>query len=469
MNFNESEKNSSSKPEELRDIQKVKGNSKRKKVLFIAYIFPPLGGSGVQRSLKFVKYLRELGWEPVVVTVTKSGYPLKDESMILEIPDEIEVIRIDEKKFIDLEYANKLIRIYSEVTNNYNLINQYVEILNENLKLLNKLLFIPDSQIIWASEVIDKIDEKVNFSDIDIIYTTSGPYSDHIIGYYLKKKYNKPWVADFRDEWTNNPYFSPNKEDLFYKINYEMEKNIVKFADQIITVTPISSDNYNKIFNVEKSKINTITNGYDEADFLNIPNKNKNDKFTIIHNGLLYSIRAPSTIMRALKNLIDSKKIHKSKIQLLFGWTENQEEWGKYRDSLGLKDNIKFLGYMPHKTSLIESSKGDALLLIVGPGEKNKSVYTGKIFEYLRLCKPIIALSPKGSLVEKLLEETNRGENVDFDDIKGIEEAIFKMYKEWEKNSSQELKVTEDILKYERKNLTKALSEIFFHILESDK
>ena len=173
--------------------------------------------------------------------------------------------------------------------------------------------------------------------------------------------------------------------------------------------------------------------------------------------------------MRALKNLIDSKKIHKSKIQLLFGWTENQEEWGKYRDSLGLKDNIKFLGYMPHKTSLIESSKGDALLLIVGPGEKNKSVYTGKIFEYLRLCKPIIALSPKGSLVEKLLEETNRGENVDFDDIKGIEEAIFKMYKEWEKNSSQELKVTEDILKYERKNLTKALSEIFFHILESDK
>jgi glycosyltransferase involved in cell wall biosynthesis/SAM-dependent methyltransferase len=454
---------------ELEEIKEVKEYKKRKKVLFIAYIFPPVGGSGVQRSLKFVKYLRDFGWEPVVVTVGNTKYPLRDEFLVSEIPEQIEIIRIDEKTAVNLDYANKLIQIYRETINDDNILNEYVDLLNKSPNEIERLLFIPDSYILWASEVIDKLDDKCDLNEIDLIYTTSGPYSDHIIGNILKKKYNKPWVADFRDEWTNNPYNNSNKEDLMYRINYAMEKNIVELADQIITVTPASTDNYKQIFNIKEEKINTITNGYDEIDFLNIQNNNKNNKFTIIHNGLLYSIRTPLTVMKSIKNLIESGKIDKSKIQMIFGFTENLENWIKYRDDLGLKDIIKFLDYMPHDKSLEECSNSDALLLIVGPGEKNKSVYPGKIFEYLRLCKPIIALSPKDSIIEKLLDETNRGKNVDFNDINGIEECILNMYNNWQEETKYKLHITADINKYERKKLTQRLSEIFFYVLKNNE
>ncbi|MDK2804610.1 MAG: hypothetical protein PWR23_1618 [Peptostreptococcaceae bacterium] len=359
-------------------------------------------------------------------------YPLKDHTMVSEIPDEIEIIRIDEATNIDSNYANKLIQLYRGVINDDSLIESYIKELNKSQEHLNKLILLPDPYILWASEVLDQIDDKIDFEEISMIYSTSGPYSDHIIGYYLKQKHNKPWVADFRDEWTNNPYVKFNKQHISYKVNFAMEKNIVGFADRIIAVTPMSTDNYKDIFNIEKGKITTITNGYDELDFTDIINhKNKNRKFTIMHNGMLYMVRTPLTFMKAIHNLIQRGKIKKSNIKVVFGWTEDLQKWTEIRDELGLSDIIEFLDYMTHDNSLNEANKADALLLIVGAGEKNKSVYPGKIFEYLRLCKPILALSPKGSVVEKLVHDLNRGKNVEFDDIKQLEECILEMYRDW--------------------------------------
>lgn len=450
---------------QLSEIDYVREYMQRKKVLFIAYIFPPVGGSGVQRSLKFVKYLRNFGWEPIVVTVGESGYPLKDETMLSEIPEEIEIIRIAEKKEVDIKYANKLVGIYAEIVNDNNIIEEYVNELNKSEEHLNQLLLMPDTCVSWATEVLDKIGDKVDFKDIDVVYTTSGPYSDHIIGYYLKQRYNKPWVVDFRDEWTNNPYANFDKNSIIYKINFNMENNIIQKADKIISVTPLSKENYEEIFNLESSKVHQITNGYDEDDFIDISkNKNKNEKFTIMHNGMLYMIRTPITFMKAIHNIIERGKIEKTKIKVIFGFTDNLEEFIEIRDQLGLKDVVEFVGYMTHNESLKLANLSDLLLLIVGSGEKNKGVFTGKIFEYLRLCKPIISLSPKDSVVEELINYTNRGRNVDFYDIDKIEEYILEMYRAWEKDFDFEFKVTENILKFERRNLTKELTEIFIEI-----
>ncbi|MEW8992953.1 methyltransferase domain-containing protein [Clostridium sp.] len=462
----EIEESISNKLAELGKIKKVKEYINRKKVLFIAHIFPPVGGSGVQRSLKFVKYLRDFGWEPIVVTVGNTMYPLKDETLVSEIPEEIEVIRIDEGVNIDTAYANKLVQIYSGVVNDNGLMEEYIKELNKSQEHLSGLLLQPDTYILWTTEVLDKIDDKVDFVEIDMVYTTSGPYSDHIIGYYLKQKYNKLWVADFRDEWTNNPMADYDIESIHYKINFALERNLVSYADKILTTTDFATENYIKIFNLNKKKVNTITNGYDEEDFKGLKlNTNKNEKFTIMHNGILYGNRSPISFIMAIKNLIEKKFISPKKIVVYFTYTENDEEYIKYINDINLSENVKFIGYLNHLQSLEKAIQADLLLLIIGKEEKWKSVPSGKIFEYLRLCKPVISMSPENSVAENILEKYNRGRNFEFDDIQEIEGYILEMYRKWEKNDLNEFKITKDIKSYDRITLTNKLINSFDSLL----
>lgn len=451
------------KIENLLKHDNVVNYTKRKKVLFVAHIFPPVGGSGVQRSLKFVKYLRDFGWEPIVVTVGKTVYPLKDETMISEIPEEVEVIRIDERDNINPEYVNQLIKLYSGIVEDDELIQEYVKELNKSNAHLNRLLLMPDIYILWATEILEIINSKIDFSEIDILYTTSGPYSDHLIGYYLKKRFDMPWVADFRDEWTNNSYVNFDKKNISYRLSHSMESKIVDLADRIVVVTPITKENYEKNFILEAKKVYEITNGYDEKDFVDLVYKNnKNEKFTVVHNGLLYMIRTPETFLNALISLINKKKIDKNKIIVKFPWIENEDEWKKYFKKNDLDNIVEITGYLTHKESLEMSINADLLLLIIGKGSENKTVYTGKVFEYLRLCKPILSLSPKDSLVDRLINDTSIGTNVEFDDVQKIEKTILEAYKSWENNELPVIEINEEIQKFERRNLTQKLCNLFY-------
>ncbi|MGG4400552.1 methyltransferase domain-containing protein [Paenibacillus amylolyticus] len=452
---------------ELESILYVKEYVARKKVLIIAYIFPPLGGSGVQRTLKFVKYLRDFGWEPVVLTVGETQSNLMDYSLEEEIPSEIEIIRISEKVDVDLEFMNRLVGIYQTVVSNDEVMTKYVGALNSNPELISKYGLLPDQAIVFAKEAFDKIGDLIDFNEIDLIYSTSGPYSDHILGYLLQVEYEKKWVVDFRDEWTNNPYIEYNQGDLIYTIFREMEKNILQSSDRVLSITSHAKSNYVNDFGINEQKIITITNGYDEEDFENLYNENVDSKkkFTIMHNGLLYMIRTPETFLKAVANLLEKGLIPEDRIEILFTQTDDGDKWKNISNEMGIEDNVKFLGYLDHHTSLIQANNSDLLLLIVGPGEKNKSVYTGKVFEYLRLSKRILSLSPEGSLVEELINETERGLNCDFNDLKNMEDYILQMYKQWEENEYTDLEVTEEIKMYERKQLTKKLGEVFDEVV----
>lgn len=428
-----------------------------KQVLIIAHIFPPVGGSGVQRTLKFVKYLRNFGWEPIVVTVGKTNYPLIDTTLENEIPDGLRIIRIDEDYKINSEIINEIYTLFEYMKIDNGLLDTFKEKIVENINYIQT----PDVFILWANNVLKQIHDYIDISEIDLIYTTSGPYSDHIIGYHLKQQFQKPWVADFRDEWTNNPYYSPDKKDWFYKINYELEEKVVHAADKIITVTPKTAENYKRIFKVNHNKVITITNGYDEEDFthIDISNHRRNDKFTIIHNGLFYSIRNPITFLKALNNLIKKNLIDRSKVKVQFSWSENYQEWIHYINEFQLENIVEFFGYISHQESLKLATNANLLLLIVGPGEKNKATYPGKLFEYLRLGKPILSLSPVGSEVENLIKEFNRGYNVDFNDIDNIEKCLLIEYNKWLTGDSS-IKNVNNTRQFERKNLTKKLSEV---------
>lgn len=440
-----------------------------KRVLIIAHIFPPVGGSGVQRTLKFVKYLRNNGWEPVVVTVGETQYPLKDKSLVDEIPEGVKVVRIDEDFSVNQDILKEIIGLYSGMVNNNLLIEEYIKEVNSSKQDdLQTLLTIPDPFVFWANLVLKAIKSKIDFNDIDLIYSTSGPYSDHIIGYYLKKDYGKPWVADFRDEWTNNCYAVYDKKAIRYRLEFAMENSIVQYADKIITTTPLANENYRSIFSLEDDKVITITNGYDEEDFKDLTEPTaKNEKFTIMHNGLLYLARTPITFYNALGNLIKSGHVKRDKVKVYFTWTENDKLWKEHAQKFGLEDVIEFTGYLSHRESLEKAVQADMLLLIVGPGEEKNSVYPGKIFEYLRLNKPIISLSPVGGIVEQLLHKTQSGYNADFDDVEKIESYLLKLYNSWENGELSHRPDNKSIEKFSRENLTSKISVVFNSLLRT--
>ncbi|WP_125154756.1 glycosyltransferase [Clostridium rectalis] len=448
----------------------------QRQVLVISHIFPPMSGSGVQRTLKFVKYLRDFNWEPVVVTVGDTVYNyLKDATLENEIPKDLQIVKFDEKLNFNGREVTNIIENYTKLIKNEDIILQYKSIINKfseenDYENIFKTLLLPDHLSFWSMDVINKIDEFVDFNSIDIIYSTSGPYSDHIIAYFLKEKYDKPWVCDFRDEWTNNPYANFDKNYLGYKMILQMEKSILEKSNKIITNSPLARKNYIEILNVPKEKIITITNGYDEEDFKNIQlTKEKNNKFTITHNGMLYMVRTPDTFLMAVKKLIDESRINKDKIEIIFSYIENKDSWVNYLKENNMDSIVTFKDYMSHKDSINLSMNSDMLLLIVGLDEENKRIYTGKIFEYLRMNKPILSLSPKHSVVEELLNENQCGENFEFKDIIGISEYIFKKYKEWENGIESKNNNNQLIKKYERRELTQQLSSVFEEVLLSEK
>ncbi|MEG6612754.1 glycosyltransferase [Pseudoclostridium thermosuccinogenes] len=455
---------------ELEKLPVIQDYIKSKKVLFIAYYFPPIGSSGVQRSLKYVKYLKQYGWDPIVVTVKNDDsntiFTKKDETFLNEIPDETQIVRIDMPTSISSNHIKEVIDLACGLINDKGLKEEYFNYI-EKYKTLDFILR-PDVYILWANNVIKQIEKCVDFDDIDIIYTTSSPYSDHVAGFFLKQHYNKPWVADFRDEWSNNCYARRNKNDIIYKFDYSMEEKIVNYADKIITTTPLSSDNYRNIFNLDNEKVITITNGYDEDDFQNLEIISNNDKFTMIHNGVLYSVRTPETFFQAVSNLLKKGLIDKNKFKIYMGPTDDDDRWKKLSKELLLEDNIEFLGYLNHKDSLRLAAKVDSLLLIVGSEKRTGAVYPGKLFEYLRLNKPILSLSPIGGVVDKLIKDLDRGFNIEFLDVEGIEKAYLNMYQMWKDGKLKSYNTTENIMQFDRKVLTKRLVALFDELTNKD-
>lgn len=440
-----------------------------KKVLVVAYFFPPVGGAGVQRTLKYVKYLRDFGYEPIVLTCGRSNYFAEDQSLLNELPKDIRVLRVDDVENSELtdEFLSDMIEKSMDMVEDKEYVNQFIERIQTSSEYLNNNILLPDSYMPWAKKVIDKVETLLNMSEIDIVYTTSSPYSDHVIGYYLKKIYGKPWIVDFRDEWTNNPYIEYDVNDIRYKIEKSMEKKILDSCNKVIVVTEYMRQNYIEKFKVDKEKIIEITNGFDEEDFIfNMETYKKEEEFCIMHNGFIYGQRLEATEMfiRAIKELIDNKLIDKNKIKLIFSRSEGDEALIDIAKKYDMYTNCMFLGYMDHLESLSRSLSMDCLFLPIGKGEEKKSIYTGKIFEYLRMCKPIISLSPAGGLVEKLLVDTQRGYNCEMDDVESIKSTVLRLYSKWYQGSEDLYPLTK-IKKFDRRHLTNKLSQVLNDVI----
>ncbi len=407
-----------------------------KKVLMIAHQFPPIGGSGVQRTVKFVKYLRNFDYEPVILTRDASKAALKDETLLKDIPQGIQVIRT---KACDFAALPGLLKYFGKVVNKF---------------------LIPDSERVWQHFARKQALAAIKDNKIDVIYTTSAPYSDHLLGVYLKKHYpHIPLVCDFRDEWTNNPYHV--RKGLRAKIERNQEKMVLKYADCLITNTPVMLSNFLRDNPETKGKFFVIPNGYDDEDFVGMEDiVPSNDKFTLTYTGLLYGKRKPDNFFGALKRAIDEGNVDKSKINVRLIGNYKVEQLQAVIDNYNLNGVVSLMPYMKHRECLAELIKSDALLLIEPSGPGAEAFYTGKVFEYMNTKRPILASIPEHGAAAQLITDTKTGLVSDFNDIETTKENLIELYNCWTNGTNPVNPVVDEVKKFERKELTKALAEV---------
>ncbi|MEI7475774.1 MAG: hypothetical protein WCK67_13450 [bacterium] len=425
-----------------------------KKVLVISYYFPPTGGAGVQRTLKFVKYLIGYDIEPIVITIEKDLNQPDDKELLEEVPSTLKIIRTTNYNFIGfLDYFKKL-----RLTNIINKIN-----------FIFNLLITPDAMLFWYFFNRKNILEIVKKENIDTIYTTSSPYSSHLFGLYLKRKLKKiNWISDFRDAWTDNPSNHYNK---LFKYNFvrrlidkSLEKKIIYSSDFVITAAEIISEYFIKTYKTDK--IQTITNGYDESDFAAIPVKEINlEKFRIMHFGSLFSNYHPMNFLNAFADFIETlSKEEKNKIEVNFyGRMKNHSSILDFCNEKNIQKYIEFSDYIPHKTMLNKAANYDLTLLFIPSDEFNKGVYTGKLFELIRLNVPILAMVHPDGVAANIIRNTKTGYVYDFEDVSGIKSQISECYRNWKESklyseySSQ--KNWDEVKQYDRKILTEKLAD----------
>lgn len=410
----------------------------KKRVLMVANQFPPMGGSGVQRSVKFAKYLPEYDWEPVVFT-REINKGLIDKSLLDDIPKGLEVIRT---KSYDLNELKKPFDLMG--------------------KFISRKLLIPDGDKLWYKKNKDILLNYVKKNNIDVIYTTSYPYSDHLLGLYVKKHMPQlPWIVDFRDEWCNNPYIL----DMGYsqrrmKKERVMEKEVISNCDYFITNTPLMLKNFLNDYDI-KEKSYVIPNGYDEDDFEDIDKQyRKKEKLIITYSGSMYGRRKPDYFLQAVEELIKEQKIDKKDILIQFIGNIPNKKIKEINENYSLSETVKYLPYMEHKKSIEKLIESDILLFIIGEGKGAENFYSGKVFEYMNTNRPILALVPPKGVAADVIRETNTGYISETTNIKQIKELMLKLYSEW-KNDAIEINPNWDKIKtFERKQLTKQLVQI---------
>ncbi len=417
--------------------------SMSKKVLIVAYQFPPMGGSGVQRSTKFAKYLTQLGYEVTVFTIDFSS-GVMDASLNEEL-DGVKVVRTKPYDFSNWKGPFKLLG-----------------------KVLKRKVLIPDGEYYWYMKVRKQALSLVDEIKPDILYTTSYPYSDHLIGRYIKM--NRPtlkWVVDFRDEWTKNPYIiDMNYSKLRKRIEQKMEKSVIENCDHLITNSPQMLEGFLTDYGI-RQKSSVIPNGYDPYDFEGIQaQRESNDKFVITYTGSMYGRRKPEFFLRGLRVLIDDGLIDVGSVEVKLVGHFNEASKKLAYDLIGYRSILSFYDYAPHKESIQFLMASDLLLLIVGPGIGSKNFYTGKIFEYLYTGKPIFAMVPKDGAAASVVIETKTGFVADSDDFDEIKNTLLTIYTKWSKGNLELEPNHDKIAQYNRRRQTEDLSKVFVKLLD---
>ena len=422
-----------------------------KKLLIITYYWPPAGGPGVQRWLKFVKYLPEFNIQPIVYIPENPTYPIIDRGLENEVLKNTIILKNKIKEpygFASLFSKNKTKKISSGIIPN----QRKQSFLEKLLLWIRGNLFIPDARFLWVKPSVTYLTKYIEENNIDTIVTSGPPHSLHLIGLQLKKELNVTWFADFRDPWTTIGYHKSLKLSSYAANKHKaLEKGVLNTADTIIVTSKTTKTEFQAL---TSKPIEIITNGYDVE---NIAKQSLDEKFSLAHIGSFLSERNPRILWKALQELIKENDHFKNDFQLKLIGAVSQEVLDTIAE-FKLQDYVLNLGYVSHEEALIQQRKSQILLLIEINSEDTKSIIPGKVFEYMVSERPIIAIGPEDSDFAEIIKSTNTGTFFSYYDKEPLKELILKNYEMYKTNS---LKVNAiGLQKYSRKSLTEQLAKI---------
>jgi len=423
----------------------------RKKALIITYYWPPAGGPGVQRWLKFVKYLRDFEVEPIVYAPENPSYPIIDESLLNEVPKDITIL----KQPIKEPYG--LASIFSK--KNSQTISRGIITKHKNQSPIEKVLlfirgnfFIPDARKQWVKPSVEYLSKYISDNNIETIITTGPPHSLHLMGMQLKKKLGVKWLADFRDPWTTIGYHKQLKlTQTSIKKHKKLEAQVLQNAAEVIVTSFRTKKEFQEITN---KPISVITNGYDTEI---IEQVTLDTKFSLAHIGSLLSERNPEMLWQVLSDITRENKEFEAHFQLnLVGAVS--EDILKTLERHSLSHYINIVGYISHNKAITYQKKSQILLLIEIDSEETKCIIPGKLFEYMVSNRPIIAIGPKDSDVEQIIKTTNTGCYYYYSDYDKLKTQILEYFNVFKTHNLQSHPI--GLEQYSRKSLTKKLSQL---------
>ena len=405
-----------------------------KRVLIITYYWPPSGGSGVQRWLKMSKYLPEYGWQPVIYTTENAEYPIIDHSLEKDVAPNIEVIR----RPINEPYSayKKFLGIKKEETVKMGFIQEKEK--NKSWKSDLSLwvrgnFFIPDARCGWVKPSVRYLKEYLNEHPVDAIISTGPPHSMHLIALKLKEALGLPWIADFRDPWTEIDYYNDLHLTAWAdRKHHRLEQEVLTKADKVVTVAP---DGARRLGRLGNRNVRTIYNGFDRDDDAQTP-VNLSEQFTITYLGVLSKIQNPSNLWQALAELIKEDSGFDKSLRINMIGQIDSAVVSSINEN-GLTQHVAYSPYMPHdQVSAVHRSSTLLLLLLMPDSEpRAKGLLTGKLFEYMASGRPILCIGPEDGDAARILRETGAGQTISFEDKEKMTEALKNLYQKYLENT----------------------------------
>ena len=426
-------------------------NNNTKKLLIITYYWPPAGGPGVQRWLKFVKYLPDFDVQPIVFVPENPTYPIVDSNLVSEVSDKAIILKtpiFEPYQLASFLSKNKTKKISSGI-----IPNQKKQSFLEKLMLwVRGNLFIPDARVFWVKPSVAYLEKYIRENEIDTIITSGPPHSLHLIGLELKQKMNLKWLADFRDPWTTIGYHKSLRLSQYAANKHkQLESQVLNSADTIIVTSKTTKAEFQAL---TTKPIEVITNGFDVEK---VDKQTLDAKFSLAHIGSFLSERNPKILWESLVELCAEIPDFKSHLEIKLIGAISQEVLETI-EQFGLNSFLNNLGYVSHAEAVAHQRKSQVLLLIEINSEETKSILPGKLFEYMVSERPIVAIGPKDSDFAEIITNTNTGVFFEYSEKAKLKQTIHEYYNQFLEAKLQSHAV--GLQQYSRKNLTQQLVEL---------
>ena len=414
----------------------------KKRLLIISYYWPPTGGSGVQRWVKFSKYLPEHGWQPVIYTPENPERLAYDESLLADIPECAEVIR---RRIVEPYGLYR--KLFGRSGGEVNPLNSSSKSLKSKLsRVVRGTLFIPDPRVSWVRCSVRFLKKYLREHPVDAVVTTGPPQSMHLIGRGLKRSLGLPWIADFRDPWTRMFYYKHLCLSKFADRKHRrLEQSVLDEADLVLAVSPPVRDDFQA---QTGTPVHLITNGYDEDDFpVREPGSRRDGKFRIVHTGLFAADGNPLKLWDALARRCREDEDFAQRLEIRLAGKTDAPVLEAIRER-GLGAQLVDLGYLPHSRVVQEQQEADLLILPLRHEPEYAKVLPGKIFEYIASGRPVLGIGQEDGAAAAILRDSGAGRMYDWD-----REDKFLEFMDMDHEAA------EGAARYSRKALTRQLVE----------